>query len=267
MKGDEGMAKKETKERNLDERVKRILEYLAHGLSRDEVAEKFRYTSYRSMDILMRRKNYKWDKQAGTYVPISPSDDAGKGELMVPSDKVRRILSELGKEGANLKEVAKKMEFESHMELATYMKSKGYEWSEEEGNYVRSACEDSAESEVEGENQEQGKVFSLQDYQQRKAERSSFERFIPILELLETHFDQLQGLLIQGQEIGQIPRFTLPGRFVTKSVHMTDTLDLMVRDFSKEKNVNQREIFEVALIEFFQKYGFSREVGTLLKRR
>ena len=35
---------------------------------------------------------------------------------------------------------------------------------------------------------------------------------------------------------------------------MTDTLDLMVRDFSKEKNVNQREIFQVALIEFFQKY-------------
>ncbi len=47
---------------------------------------------------------------------------------------------------------------------------------------------------------------------------------------------------------------------------MTNTLDQMVRDFSKEKNINQREIFEVALIEFFQKYGYAREVETLLQQ-
>jgi hypothetical protein len=76
----------------------------------------------------------------------------------------------------------------------------------------------------------------------------------------------LQSLLEASVASGQIPRFTLPGLFVTKSVHMTNALDKMVRDFSKEKNLNKREIFEVALIEFFQKYGYTREVETLLQQ-
>jgi hypothetical protein len=36
-------------------------------------------------------------------------------------------------------------------------------------------------------------------------------------------------------------------------VHMVNTLDQMAREFSKEKNISQRDLFEVALIEFFQK--------------
>ena len=82
----------------------------------------------------------------------------------------------------------------------------------------------------------------------------------------KTNKEGLQSLLGASVASGQIPRFTLQGLFVTKSVHMTNTLDQMVRDFSKEKNINQREIFEVALIEFFQKYGYAREVETLLKQ-
>jgi hypothetical protein len=37
-----------------------------------------------------------------------------------------------------------------------------------------------------------------------------------------------------------------------------------VRDFSKEKKISQREIFEVALVEFFRRYGYEREIETLL---
>lgn len=42
-----------------DDRVKRILSYLEKGLSRKEVAEKFKYNSYRSMDMFMARRNFK----------------------------------------------------------------------------------------------------------------------------------------------------------------------------------------------------------------
>jgi hypothetical protein len=257
------MSKAEIKEPVYDERVNRILDYLEQGVTRDEVAGKFRYTSHRSMDIFMSRKNFKWDKRVGTYVPVLSPNGTEEGRKTYPSDKVRSILAELSKEGADLKEVARKVGFESHMELAAYMKSKGYEWSEEISSYKQIGQAIQCEGQEEKANQ--GKVLSLQDYQLKKAEHSSLERFIPMLELLEEHFEQLHGLLTQNEEVGQLPRFTLPGRFVTKSVHMTDMLDQMVRDFSKEKNVNQREIFEVALIEFFQKYGYEREVKTLLK--
>ena len=36
-------------------------------------------------------------------------------------------------------------------------------------------------------------------------------------------------------------------------------------EFSKEKNVTQRDVMEGALIEYLQKYGFKREIETLLK--
>jgi hypothetical protein len=56
------------------------------------------------------------------------------------------------------------------------------------------------------------------------------------------------------------------GVFVTKSVHMTNTLDQLVREYSKEKNISQRDIFSVALIEFFRRYGYEREINTLLEK-
>lgn len=55
----------------------------------------------------------------------------------------------------------------------------------------------------------------------------------------------------------------LLGVFATKSVHMVSPLDMMVRDFSREKNVSQRDMFAAALLEFFRKYSCKREVGQL----
>lgn len=74
--------------------------------------------------------------------------------------------------------------------------------------------------------------------------------------LLVTNRDSLQDLIGSSVATGQILHFMLQGTLVIKSVHMSNTLDQMARDFSKEKNITQRVIFEIALIEFFQKYGF-----------
>jgi hypothetical protein len=244
-----------------DDKVKKILQLLGEGFSREEVAEQFRYSTYRSMDSFMNRKNFLWDKWKGTYVPA----DALKAwlETMVnfPTDRVRRIVMELNKEGADLKEVALKVGFENHLEMARYMKSKGFEWSQEAGNYLstspkvpkgeKSVANASSDASLEG-------SLSIGN--------SGVEQFLPLLEWLASNKEGLQSLLGASVASGQIPRFTLPGLFVTKSVHMTNTLDQMVRDFSKEKNINQREIFEVALIEFFQKYGYAREVETLIQQ-
>jgi hypothetical protein len=39
----------------------------------------------------------------------------------------------------------------------------------------------------------------------------------------------------------------------------------MVKDFSGEKNISQRQIFELALLDFFKKYGYRSEVEQLLR--
>ncbi|WP_406242736.1 hypothetical protein ACF3M2_01905 [Tissierella carlieri] len=46
---------------------------------------------------------------------------------------------------------------------------------------------------------------------------------------------------------------------------MSDMISKLTGEFSKEKNVSQREIVEGVLIEYLQKYGFKREIETLLK--
>lgn len=46
---------------------------------------------------------------------------------------------------------------------------------------------------------------------------------------------------------------------------MSDMIAKLTAEFSKEKNITQREIVEAALIEFLEKYGFKREIETLLK--
>lgn len=254
------MTKVEALQPIYDDKVKGILKLLGEGFSREEVAEQYRYSGYRSMESFMRRKNFVWDKQKGNYVPADALKASLETMVNFPSDRVRRIVMELNKEGADLKQIAVKVGFENHLEMASYMKSKGFEWSQEAGNYLSNSPTMPNEGE---------KIATASSDASLEGSLSigngGVEQFLPLLEWLASNKDGLQSLLGASVASGQIPRFTLQGLFVTKSVHMTNTLDQMVRDFSKEKNINQREIFEVALIEFFQKYGYDREVETLLQ--
>ncbi|ETI69368.1 hypothetical protein [Neobacillus vireti] len=255
------MAKAEVLQPIYDDKVKKILKLLGDGFSREEVAAQFQYSTYRSMDGYMGRKNFVWDKRKNTYVPADSIKASLETMVNFPSDRVRRIEMELNKEGADLKEVASKVGFENHLEMASYMKSKGFEWSQEAGNYLSTSPTVP--------NDEGGVATSSIDASLEGSlcvGNGGMEQFLPLLEWLVSNKEGLQSLLGASVASGQIPRFTLPGQFITKSVHMTNTLDQMVRDFSKEKNINQREIFEVALIEFFQKYGYEREVGILLQQ-
>ena len=45
---------------------------------------------------------------------------------------------------------------------------------------------------------------------------------------------------------------------------MTDLMDQMVKDYSTQNNVTQKNVFEVALVEFFRKHGYANEINTLL---
>ena len=93
------------------------------------------------------------------------------------------------------------------------------------------------------------------------------ERFLHLLELLEKNKDKLLDLVIPGSEKGKVPRYVVPGIAKTKTVQMMSNLEQLVVDFSREKNISQREVFEVALIEFFRKYGYEYEIESLLGER
>ena len=73
------------------------------------------------------------------------------------------------------------------------------------------------------------------------------------------------SLLSGTKEDGTIPRYVVPGLVKTKAICMSNMVSKLAGEFSKEKNITQREIVEGALIEYLQKYGFKREIETLLK--
>jgi hypothetical protein len=258
-----------------DERANAILRGLVEGKTRDELAKELGYKNYKTLDIYMRRKNFKWDRDKQNYVPAYSRVDKQDMDLaLLRSSKVATVISLFQKEGADAKTIAKRLGFADHRELANYMRAKGYRWSSEQGNYTRvyGQLQEEAEGRPEA-------VEELQDShggdeavntstapRLSRADTVQLERYLPLLEMLERNKDRLIDLIVPGAESGKVPRYAVPGIFVTKSVHMTNTLDSLVREYSKEKNISQRDIFAVALIEFFRRYGYEREIETLLGR-
>lgn len=258
-----------------DERANAILRGLVEGKTRDELAKELGYKNYKTLDIYMRRKNFKWDRDKQNYVPAYSRVDKQDMDLaLLRSSKVATVISLFQKEGADAKTIAKRLGFADHRELANYMRAKGYRWSSEQGNYTRvyGQLQEEAEGRPEA-------VEELQDShggdeavntspapRLSRADTAQLERYLPLLEMLERNKDRLIDLIVPGAESGKVPRYAVPGIFVTKSVHMTNTLDSLVREYSKEKNISQRDIFAVALIEFFRRYGYEREIETLLGR-
>lgn len=258
-----------------DERVNEILRGMAEGKSRDDLAVELGYKNYKTLDIYMRRKNFTWDRHRQSYVPAySRLDKQDIDVTITSSSKVATVISLFQKEGADAKIIAKRLGFTDHRELAIYMKAKGYKWSSEKRNYFKEFGQiegpDNTSLAAPNENPREEPTDASAPSQSlsgaSRNELAQLERFVPLLEILERNRDRLVDLIVPGTEIGKVPRYVVPGIFVTKSVHMTNTLDQLVREYSREKNISQRDIFTVALIEFFRRYGYEREIETLLGR-
>lgn len=237
-----------------DEKVKQILGKLSEGKSREKVAEELGYNNYKSMDMYIRRRNFIWSQREQTYIPaqgiIQPADL--EYDSRIPS-KVDKAIYLFKQKSVDAQEIAKQLGFHSRRELAQYMSDKGYQWSSEKGNYVRGVA-----ATVE---QEQPAA------KESEPESLDIESFLPLLQSLRHHKDRLLDMLASDSESGRMPRYVVPGVLTTKSVHMSHLLDKLSREYSREKNISQRDLFEVALVEFFQKYGYRREIERLLQNR
>ncbi|MED1873059.1 hypothetical protein [Brevibacillus borstelensis] len=270
------MSLPEDKKPVYDERVNAILRGLAEGKSRDELAAEFGYKNYKSLDIYMRRKNFIWDRVKQTYVPeFSRVDVKSIHSAIASSPKVASVLSFFEKEGADPVVIAKQLGFSDHREMADYMKGKGYEWSTDKKNYVQKIGLIEETGVING-----GKTMvvsgeagtgveppmGVSSYDQDAGE-VDFTRFLPLLELMERNKEKLFRLILPGPNGAKLPRYMVPGILTSKTIHVPNTLDNLVKEYAKEKNINQRDVFEVALIDFFRRYGYEREIDTLLGER
>lgn len=257
------------KEEKVDYDDKFILKSLLLGKTREEIADTLNHKSYRTLDMYMRRRGYYWDGERQIYVkkdkenPIDIDDEP-------PTVKVQRIIT-LFNSGLDPMEVSKKVGIKDHRAMALYMKSKGYSWSSEKKNYCldKGLVESAEDISSEDNNPESNKNISTEVIDENTGDIfNQFERFIkliPMLEMIEKNSDKFAEILSLNDG-GTIPRYIVGGVTITKSICMAHPLSELIREFSIEKNISQREIFEVAIIEFLKKYGFEREVNSLFKK-
>lgn len=259
-----------------DEKVKTTIRALTEGKSLEDIAVSMGYGNTKSLDIYMRRKNFRYNRAKENYEPVEQEKDKNIIELP-SSSKVSQAIHLLGKEGADPKTVAKRLGFKDHIDLANFMKMNGYEYNSDIGNYIkkRGIIEPKDNLEDVGDAVVEETAVSLDEIEstisksndlQALLQNPDIKEYVSILEMLRKNKDKLVDFLIPEVDNGKIPRFAIGGTFVTKSVHMSNLLDQMVREFSIEKNISQRDIFEVALIGFFRKYGYSMHVETLLSQ-
>ncbi|MBT2641724.1 hypothetical protein J7I80_05775 [Bacillus sp. ISL-41] len=242
-----------------DERVNEIIRSLSDGITRDELAVKYKHRDYRSLDMYMRRRNFTWDSEEKNYKPVTTrikkseikQDDIHKG-------KASRIIQAF-KDNSDAKTIAQEYGFADHRELAEYMTNRGYEWHQDLGNYVRKTGIENIEefptkpsSSNEGANNESTKARPL------------LKKDDELLVLVKTLYEKIG--VAEDPIVDQVPRYLVSGIAKTKSVQLSHLLHQLLEDFSYEKNITQRQILETAIIDFFRKYGYKHEVDTLLSR-
>jgi hypothetical protein len=243
-----------------NEKVNKIIEMLKFK-TRDEVAKEFNYKNYKSLDMYMRRKNFAYDSQEGQYFPMQNIIEKPDPKSYAPS-KVVSIISAFEEEDTDPKVVAKKEGFKDHLEMAEYMKAKGYEWNIYKNNYVKTVGRIEDE-----ENVVAPRLESINQSATSGGLQEGIAEYLPFLRFLYEKRDDIYQLLSGTREDGQIPRYAVPGMVKTKAIYMNDTIAKLAGEFSKEKNITQREVMEAALVEYLMKYGFKREVEALLKNQ
>lgn len=248
-------------------KIQRILELFAAGNNKHETAKILGYKDYKGLQAYMQRHQYIWDDSIQNYQMLIEYKKQVKTQrvLMEHEDgansKPARIIAMLSKK-LEARDIAKKLGFEDHKSMATYMKSRGYVWNMEKVNYDRDmkiiVDEDASES-------HQNTSLPSNNSRMIGKQQVANGEHQGILQLLESKKEKLLELLgSYDDDEKAIPRFVIGGLSVTKSVHMVTGLDLLIREYSTEKNLSQKDMFQIAMIEFLKKYGYKREVEALI---
>lgn len=242
---------------------KYILKCLMQGITREDLAIKFNHKNYRTLDMYMRRRGYFWDSQKQTY--MKKADSITNISYESPNfGKVEQIIS-LFNTGLEPLDIAKKAGMADHRAMALYMKSKGYIWSHEKHNYILLKGELPAEKDIDSnETLEESHCHkhSTQIENSPQNEIEKLELLLPMLEMINKNKEKLAELLCTNSS-SSLPRYTIGGITITKSLGMSHSLSQLVKEYSKEKNISQKEIFEISLIEFLKKYGYENEINAL----
>lgn len=228
----------------IDEKISLAQKLLSNGKDKYQVAREVGYKDASGLDKYAKRLGYVWNRNIKNYEIRDDTELVGS-----PSKKVSKILSMI-KAGMSIESIAKYFRMENSQALADYMYKKGFEWNSEKGTYIR---KNMVLFNEDADSKQNDNVYTASDNED-----------VDIMKLLESNKGKLIELLSYKPK-NTIPRYLLKGMPVTKGFFISIEIDKLIKDFSREKNISQKDIIQTALIEFFNKYGFNNEVDILLK--
>lgn len=249
-----------------NERISTVLKMLKEGLPRQEIADQFGYSTWKSLDIYMRRHGFSWDAQRHIYtftVPELPSEKEQVIKIGSPSVNPDEIVRLFGMGLLDPREIAKKTGFTGHKEMAAYMLRNGYIWSSESHNYISSQAASSKgilPTSADLNNDSNGTTLNLIG----GSKLNSINKYISLLEFLWESREKLLKIIDSIKDENRIRIFNIPGKGKTKSIFLSDNLADLMSAFCQEHSLSQRQGYETALVEYLMKYGYQNNVNQLL---
>ncbi len=234
---------------NTIKKIKELQYMLASGKSRSEIARELGYKDVTAIYHFASRHKLKWNPRIQNYEAQTPDGtpiEALTPPAEIPTGRAAGIIA-MFEQGMDAREIAKHFRFADNSEMAAYMKARGYVWDDDAGNYIKT-CGDTDAHEI-----------------KPKQEEDKLTEYEELLHFLNINKNRLVGLLTQTELPSEkLPRYILPGVSKVKSINISSSLDGLIQDYSREFNVSQKDMFQIAMVEFFKKYGYQSEVKAVL---
>lgn len=237
-----------------DSKIKETLEMLAQGFSKEDITKHFGNKDWKTIYIYFSRRGFCWDSQANTFVPKGDEDESISavdcGQFN--NTKAGKIVRHLSQKQANIRQIAQRNGFKTVEEMGEYMKGQGYVWDSDKSNY-----------DFEEVTQPLLQHQPIADQSFRDLNQGGQEGYQQLLQYLFSKQDRLIALL-ESESDGTLPRYKFRGGKVSKTLGLPTSLQALLGDFSVEFNVTQRAVVEIALAEFFKKYGYEDQLNQAL---
>jgi hypothetical protein len=224
------------KEANYYDKVNYILQALANQVSRDKIALELGYTNPKSLDIYMRRKGFLYERGMRNYIPIKTSNIT-ESQTFNSDKRLTTILTLFSQENADPRKIAELTGFESHIELAEYMKANKFSCNDSFGNYSKEIDPIS------------NQMYETSDFAH---DSNEFLHYLPLLRKLLENKDKLFNLL--ESQINSLALIELKNEDNMQPIQITINGELQstINAYLKQNTITMNEFIELAIMNFLK---------------
>ena len=247
-----------------------IVEQINKGESPDTLAAKYGFANKHSMDSLLRRKGFKCAK--GKYYKEPTETPANFAYTSVKAEAVATQYNAYIQAGLTIPEgFCKEFGFAEKREMQDYLLENGVRYNMTTRCYEPDP-EAAKKKQLEPENtlrfEERNALLQNMETPavEEQASGNQLQRYLPFLEIMYQHKEQLLPILTPNALDKVPPRVSIGGQKRIKSVYLSNSLILLLDEYRTQKGLTIREIVEVALVEYFSKYGYEKEIDHILNR-